>query len=68
MSEENFWRNYFYRVTLICQANDLSYMSRDGDSQLATDTTLSDHPIGKISRNLLYTPVEFYVAIGIYEF
>lgn len=45
ISEENFWRNYFYRVTLICQANDLSYMSRDGDNQLATDTTLSDHPI-----------------------
>lgn len=23
ITEENFWRNYFYRVSLICQAGDL---------------------------------------------
>jgi hypothetical protein len=23
ITEENFWRNYFYRVALICQAGDL---------------------------------------------
>lgn len=23
ITEENFWRNYFYRVSLICQASDL---------------------------------------------
>lgn len=22
ITEENFWRNYFYRVSLICQANE----------------------------------------------
>lgn len=27
ISEEKFWRNYFYRVSLICQANELSSMA-----------------------------------------
>lgn len=45
ISEENFWRNYFYRVSLICQANELSFMSREGESQAATET--SDNLIGK---------------------
>jgi hypothetical protein len=45
ISEENFWRNYFYRVSLICQANELSFMSRDGDSQSATETVTSDQPV-----------------------
>lgn len=45
INETNFWRNYFYRVSLICQANELSFMSREGDSQ-ATETT-SDQPIGE---------------------
>ncbi|XP_022914917.1 synapse-associated protein of 47 kDa isoform X2 [Onthophagus taurus] len=40
ISEENFWRNYFYRVTLLCQANDASHMSRDVDSQLTSDQPL----------------------------
>ncbi|XP_072402578.1 synapse-associated protein of 47 kDa isoform X2 [Diabrotica undecimpunctata] len=40
--EEDFWRNYFYRVSLICQANELSFMSREGDSQSATETYTSD--------------------------
>ncbi|EFA11027.1 synapse-associated protein of 47 kDa isoform X2 [Tribolium castaneum] len=43
ISEENFWRNYFYRVSLICQANELSSMSRDGDSQ--SQPLTSDQPI-----------------------
>lgn len=47
ISEENFWRNYFYRVSLICQANELSFMSREGDSQSATETYTSDQLIGK---------------------
>ncbi|XP_060516125.1 synapse-associated protein of 47 kDa isoform X3 [Cylas formicarius] len=29
ISEEEFWRNYFYRVSLICQANEMS-VSREG--------------------------------------
>ncbi|XP_056645292.1 synapse-associated protein of 47 kDa isoform X1 [Diorhabda carinulata] len=45
ISEENFWRNYFYRVSLICQANELSFMSREGDSQSATETYASDQLI-----------------------
>ncbi|RZC40018.1 synapse-associated protein of 47 kDa [Asbolus verrucosus] len=45
INEENFWRNYFYRVSLICQANELSFMSRDGDSQSATETVTSDQPL-----------------------
>ncbi|KAJ8950324.1 hypothetical protein NQ318_021184 [Aromia moschata] len=45
ISEENFWRNYFYRVSLICQANELSFMSREGDSHSATETYTSDQLI-----------------------
>ncbi|KAL1493151.1 hypothetical protein ABEB36_011263 [Hypothenemus hampei] len=29
ITEEEFWKNYFYRVSLICQANELSSMSKD---------------------------------------
>lgn len=47
ISEENFWRNYFYRVSLICQANELSFMSREGDSQSATETVISEQQIGE---------------------
>ncbi|XP_019880360.1 synapse-associated protein of 47 kDa isoform X3 [Aethina tumida] len=45
ITEENFWRNYFYRVSLICQANELSFMSREGDSHSATETVTSDQPL-----------------------
>ncbi|CAG9759590.1 unnamed protein product [Ceutorhynchus assimilis] len=38
ITEEEFWKNYFYRVSLICQANELSFMSREGDNQ-AIDTS-----------------------------
>lgn len=31
ITEENFWRNYFYRVSLICQAGDLGTL---GDGNL----------------------------------
>lgn len=41
ISEENFWRNYFYRVSLICQANELSYMGREGENQ-STDMGNAD--------------------------
>ncbi|XP_076262701.1 synapse-associated protein 47kD isoform X2 [Rhynchophorus ferrugineus] len=39
ISEEDFWKNYFYRVSLICQANELSFMSREGDSNAAINTS-----------------------------
>lgn len=30
ITEENFWRNYFYRVSLICQAGDLGTLGGGG--------------------------------------
>ncbi|XP_044765643.1 synapse-associated protein of 47 kDa [Coccinella septempunctata] len=39
ISEENFWRNYFYRVSLICQANEMSFISKDGESKYVTETS-----------------------------
>lgn len=32
ITEENFWRNYFYRVSLICQASDLGTLGA-GESE-----------------------------------
>lgn len=32
ISEENFWRNYFYRVSLICQASELNLMAQEGNN------------------------------------
>lgn len=29
ITEENFWRNYFYRVSLICQAGDLGALGQE---------------------------------------
>lgn len=31
ITEENFWRNYFYRVSLICQAADLGTLGMQSD-------------------------------------
>ncbi|CAG9855418.1 unnamed protein product [Phyllotreta striolata] len=52
ITEENFWRNYFYRVSLICQANELSFMSREGDSQSATETYTSDQLIDSSKKDM----------------
>lgn len=42
VSEETFWRNYFYRVSLIRQSADLSSMARSGSSPGTTpETTLA---------------------------
>lgn len=30
ITEEHFWRNYFYRVSLICQAAELGTLGNDG--------------------------------------
>lgn len=35
ITEENFWRNYFYRVSLICQASDLDIQNMPGDENTA---------------------------------
>lgn len=36
ISEETFWRNYFYRISLITQANELSSLERENVSQPTT--------------------------------
>lgn len=33
ITEENFWRNYFYRVSLICQASDLGTLGQESESE-----------------------------------
>ncbi|KAB0800955.1 hypothetical protein PPYR_05309 [Photinus pyralis] len=48
ISEETFWKNYFYRVSLICQANELSFM---GNSQSGTETITSDQPIDQTIKD-----------------
>ncbi|XP_045482905.1 synapse-associated protein of 47 kDa [Harmonia axyridis] len=39
ITEENFWRNYFYRVSLICQANEMSFISKEGENKYVTDSS-----------------------------
>lgn len=51
VSEENFWRNYFYRVSLICQANEVSCMAREGGSHSGDSTFYSDQPMGMYPLN-----------------
>uniref|UniRef100_A0A1B6CPZ5 BSD domain-containing protein n=1 Tax=Clastoptera arizonana TaxID=38151 RepID=A0A1B6CPZ5_9HEMI len=34
ISEENFWRNYFYRVSLICQTSELNSMAQEGGGSI----------------------------------
>lgn len=36
ITEENFWRNYFYRVSLICQAGDLGTLGMHGGDDEGT--------------------------------
>ncbi|XP_014252138.1 synapse-associated protein of 47 kDa isoform X2 [Cimex lectularius] len=38
ISEENFWRNYLYRVSLICQANEVSSMAQEKSEASAERT------------------------------
>uniref|UniRef100_A0A1B6G4E8 BSD domain-containing protein n=1 Tax=Cuerna arida TaxID=1464854 RepID=A0A1B6G4E8_9HEMI len=44
ISEENFWRNYFYRVSLICQASELNSMAQEGNT---LDSRTSTEPAAK---------------------
>nr|XP_018912273.1 PREDICTED: synapse-associated protein of 47 kDa isoform X2 [Bemisia tabaci] len=44
INEENFWRNYFYRVSLICQANELSSMAQEGQQNAANASQDADEP------------------------
>lgn len=40
IKEEHFWRNYFYRISLICQANTLSFLSEEEDDLLNNSNQL----------------------------
>lgn len=42
ISEENFWRNYLYRVTLICQAAEVSNMAETAGIGKTDSTTVGD--------------------------
>lgn len=33
ITEENFWKNYFYRVSLICQASDLGTLGQESENE-----------------------------------
>ncbi|XP_038221190.1 synapse-associated protein of 47 kDa isoform X4 [Zerene cesonia] len=38
ITEENFWRNYFYRVSLICQANEADAVERQASADDSQDS------------------------------
>ena len=44
ITEENFWRNYFYRVSLICQASEAS--DANNESQPGSRLASVDEPQG----------------------
>lgn len=44
ISEENFWRNYFYRVSLICQANEVSSMAQEGGASIDRTSSVEVEP------------------------
>uniref|UniRef100_A0A1B6KKR3 BSD domain-containing protein n=1 Tax=Graphocephala atropunctata TaxID=36148 RepID=A0A1B6KKR3_9HEMI len=58
ISEENFWRNYFYRVSLICQASELNSMAQEGNT---LESRISTEPAAKTPAPSLveapYSPV-----------
>ena len=51
ISEENFWRNYFYRVSLLRQSHELNAMASQAESnptQNLTSTGSIDQTQGKV--------------------
>ncbi|KAK2717088.1 synapse-associated protein 1-like isoform X2 [Artemia franciscana] len=40
VKEEEFWRNYFYRVSLIKQSSELSSANKDGTEKISRDSSL----------------------------
>ncbi|KAK7869302.1 hypothetical protein R5R35_012868 [Gryllus longicercus] len=52
ISEETFWRNYFYRVSLIRQANELSSMAQEGAPASRT-TSMEGEPTAKPEHDVL---------------
>ncbi|XP_043985033.1 synapse-associated protein 1-like isoform X2 [Gambusia affinis] len=57
MTEENFWRNYFYRVSLIKQSAQLTTLTAQQDSE-CLDSDQTENVEGKISTRL---PVSEFV-------
>ncbi|CAH0731292.1 unnamed protein product, partial [Brenthis ino] len=48
ITEENFWRNYFYRVSLICQANEADAAGgRQSSAEDSQDVSSSSEVVGK---------------------
>ncbi|XP_031638234.1 synapse-associated protein of 47 kDa isoform X2 [Contarinia nasturtii] len=52
ITEEQFWRNYFYRVSLICQASDLGTLGAQGSENEANKSEEnSAKPLNKQSKS-----------------
>ncbi|XP_067013012.1 synapse-associated protein 1 isoform X2 [Anabrus simplex] len=51
INEETFWRNYFYRVSLIRQANELSSMAQEGGEPASRTTSMEGEPAAKPARH-----------------
>ncbi|XP_075227921.1 synapse-associated protein 47kD isoform X2 [Lycorma delicatula] len=49
INEENFWRNYFYRVSLICQASELNSMAQEGDARTTSIEASGDNAVTQAS-------------------
>ncbi|XP_022127633.1 synapse-associated protein of 47 kDa isoform X3 [Pieris rapae] len=53
ITEENFWRNYFYRVSLICQANEADAVARQSSADDSQDSkSASEDLIEKESQSI----------------
>ncbi|CAH4027363.1 unnamed protein product [Pieris brassicae] len=53
ITEENFWRNYFYRVSLICQANEADAVARQSSADDSQDSkSASEDLIAKESQSI----------------
>ena len=49
IKEEDFWRNYFYRVSLIKQSVALHSMSNDDETTAAVEATVTDASVDQTS-------------------
>jgi hypothetical protein len=66
INEETFWRNYFYRVSLIRQANELSSMAQEGgrESDPTSRANSTDvEPAGKRARARIYVVVSVHYLV-----
>ncbi|XP_044576190.1 synapse-associated protein of 47 kDa isoform X2 [Cotesia glomerata] len=56
ISEENFWRNYFYRVSLLRQSHELNAMASQAESNPNQSTGSIDHPQDSKKEAIKDTP------------